>query len=155
MNVNKIYYLTKQGLEKLKQDIEELKKLREVRLGKEAPSAFYSEELNSEFVSFRDDMDALDARLEEMEYVLNHYEIIKPPAPSERDRVKLGAKVRIEIDGAIDEFMMVGTWEANPSLGMISNESPVGQALMNKKAGETVVINSPLKIEYKIKKITY
>lgn len=155
MEVNKIYYLTEQGLETLKHDLEELKKLRGNRLGKEAPSVFYSEELNSEFVSFRDDMDALDSRLEEMEYVLNHYEIIKPPSRAERDRVKLGAKVKIEINGATDEFMIVGTWEANPSLGMISNESPVGQALMNKKAGETALVNSPVKIEYKIKRITY
>ncbi|MDD5750623.1 MAG: GreA/GreB family elongation factor [Candidatus Pacebacteria bacterium] len=155
MNVNKVYYLTEQGLSKLKQELEQLKELRKTKLGKEAPSAFYSEELNSEFVSFRDDMDALDAKLEEMEYILNNYEIIKPPAVSGRDKVNLGAKVRVEINGEIDEFVMVGTWEANPALGMISNESPVGMALMGKKAGETALVNSSVKIEYKIKKITY
>lgn len=155
MNVNKIYYLTKQGLEKLKQDFEQLKEIRKAKLGKEAPSAFYSEELNSEFVSFRDDMDILDAKLDEMEYVLNNYELIKPPALSERDKIGLGAKVKVEIDGQTDEFRIVGTWEANPSLGIISNESPVGMALMGKKKGETAVISSPIKIEYKIKKITY
>ncbi len=155
MNVNKIYYLTEQGLEKLKQDFEQLKEMRKAKLGKAAPAAFYSEELNSEFVSFRDEMDALDAKLEEMEYVLKNYEIIKPPAVSERGKVSLGARVKVQIDGNSDEFLIVGTWEANPALGMISNESPVGRALMGKKVGDTAVINSPIKIEYKIKKITY
>jgi len=155
MGVNKAYYLTEQGLDKLKQEFARLKELRKSKLGKEAPSAFYSEELNSEFVSFRDDMDVLDAKLEEIEYVLNNYEIIKLPPMSERDKINLGAKVKVEIEGEIDEFIMVGTWEANPALGMISNESPVGMALMGKKAGDMAIVNSPVKIEYKIKKITY
>ena len=155
MSANKAYYLTEQGLDKLKEEFTQLKELRKSKLGKEAPSAFYSEELNSEFVSFRDDMDVLDAKLEEIEYVLNNHEIIKLPPASERDKINLGAKVKVEIEGEIDEFIIVGTWEANPALGMISNESPVGMALMGKKAGDMATINSPVKIEYKIKKITY
>ena len=155
MDVNKIYYLTKDGLANLKNDLQQMKELRKVKLGKEAPSAFYSEELNSEFVSFRDEMDVLDAKIEEMEHVLKNYEIIKPPSPNEKDKVGLGAKVRVEIDGAIDEFTIVGTWEANPALGLISDESPVGKALLGKKAGDIVTLNSPIKIAYNIKKITY
>jgi len=155
MDANKVYYLTEQGLEKLRQDFAQLKETRKARLGKEAPSAFYSEELNSEFVSFRDEMDVLDAKLEEIEYVLKNHEIIKPPAMSERNKVNLGAKVKVEINGQTDDFMIVGTWEANPALGMISNESPVGRALLGKKVGEAATISSPIKIEYKIKKITY
>ena len=155
MDVNKIYYLTKDGLENLKNALQEMKDLRKAKLGKEAPAAFYSEELNSEFVSFRDEMDVLDAKIDEMEHVLKNYEIIKPPLASEKDKIGLGAKVKVEIDGATDDFTIVGTWEANPSLGLISDESPVGKALLGKKVGDMAVLNSPIKIAYKIKKITY
>ncbi len=54
-----------------------------------------------------------------------------------------------------DEYEIVGTLEANPALGKISNESPVGRALLGHKVGEEVVVQSPLKIKYKILKIKY
>ncbi|MEK9153607.1 MAG: GreA/GreB family elongation factor [Patescibacteria group bacterium] len=155
MDVNKIYYLTKDGLVNLRNNLQQAKDLRKAKLGKEAPSAFYSEELNSEFVSFRDEMDALDIKIDEMEHILKNYEIIKPPIASEQDKISLGAKVKIEIDGDTDDFTIVGTWEANPALGLISDESPVGRALLGKKVGEIATLNSPIKIAYKIKKITY
>ena len=69
--------------------------------------------------------------------------------------VDLGAKVKIDIAGKKDEFMIVGTLEANPSLGKISNESPVGRALLGHKVGDEIVVSSPMKTTYKIKKIKY
>jgi transcription elongation factor GreA len=51
--------------------------------------------------------------------------------------------------------MIVGTLEANPSEGKISNESPVGKALLGKKVGDEIVITSPINVKYKIKKIRY
>ena len=70
--------------------------------------------------------------------------------------IGLGAKVIVEIDHeAKDEFTIVGTLEANPALGNISNESPVGKALLGHKVGEEIIISSPIKTFYKIKKIKY
>jgi transcription elongation factor GreA len=63
--------------------------------------------------------------------------------------------VFLDIDGETDEFRIVGSVEANPSLGLISNESPVGKALLGRRVGEEVIISSPIKTRYKIKKIRY
>jgi len=153
MHQDKIFYLTRQGLRKTKQDYEQLKKLRKIKLGGEAPAAFFSEELNAEFVSFRDDMNLLDNKLEELEHVLKHHELIK--SPKEKDEITLGATVNIEVGGHKDTILMVGTIEANPSLGKISNESPVGRALLGLKQGDEAVIESPDKLVYKIKKVSY
>lgn len=152
---DKIFYLTKNGLKKLEIEFQKLKGLRRIKSGKEAPAAFFSEELNAEFVSFRDDMDLLDAKLEELEHILKNYEIIKPPQQADRDKIGLGATVAVEVDGKKDTFLMVGTLEAAPTLGRISNESPVGKALLDLKAGDEAVINSPVKLVYKIKKVSY
>ena len=67
----------------------------------------------------------------------------------------MGAKVKIDVDGQKDEFLLVGTLEANPALGKISNESPVGRALLGHKVGDEIVVPSPIKITYKVKNIKY
>lgn len=152
---DKTFYLTKNGLKKLKAEYEKLKELKRTKTDEEAPSAFSSEELSAEFVSFRDDMDLFDVKFEEFECILKNYEIIKYPPKEERDKVCLGATVDVEVDGKKDEFVMVGTLEANPSKGRISNESPVGKAIIGLSAGEEAVISSPVRVVYKIKKVSY
>ncbi|MDP2736126.1 MAG: GreA/GreB family elongation factor, partial [bacterium] len=83
-------------------------------------------------------------------------EIITPPAKKERGVVLLGARVTVEVDdGQTDEFEIVGTIEANPSVGRISNESPVGSAFLGKGIGEAVEVSSPKKTVYRITKIRY
>jgi transcription elongation factor GreA len=81
--------------------------------------------------------------------------LIKIPAKDKQKIISLGAKVKIEVDGQRDEFTLVGTLEANPALGRISNESPVGKALLGHKVGEEVSVSSPIKTTYKIKSIKY
>jgi len=152
---DKTFYLTKDGLKKLKAEFEKLKELKRTKTDEEAPSAFFSEELSAEFVSFRDDMDLLDVKFEEFECILKNYEIIKYPAKEERDKVCLGATVAVEVDGKKDEFVMVGTLEANPSKGRISNESPVGKAMLGLCVGDEAIISSPVRLVYKIKKVSY
>ncbi len=151
----KKFYLTKEGLKKLEQDLEKLKALRGSKLEKDVPAPFYSEELNTEFVAFKEDLEYLDGKIEEIGYIVKNYQIIKPPLKQEQDKVNLGATITVDIKGQKESFKMVGTLEANPSLGMVSNESPVGQALMGHRAGDEVVIESPDKPKYKIKKIAY
>ena len=67
----------------------------------------------------------------------------------------MGAKVRVEIKGKINEFVIVGSVEANPEQGKISNESPAGKALLGHKVGDEVAIDLPGKLSYKIKGIRY
>jgi len=151
----KIFYITKGKLQELKKEYEEFIKLERHKNTGEAPRAFESEDLNPEFISFQEDMSFLRSRILELNNILEHYELIKNPPKEQKNIVGLGAKVKISVDGKKDEFIIVGTLEANPALGKISNESPVGKVLLGHKPGDEVVVSSPIKTVYKIKKIKY
>jgi transcription elongation factor GreA len=152
----KTYYITKEKLKELQKEYEELVDFeRKKGLGQEAPKILESEDLNPEFISFQEDIGFLRSRIDELRNILEHHEIIKNPAKEAQTVVNLGAKVRIEIDGQKDEFVIVGTLEANPALGKISNESPVGRALLGHRVGDIVVVSSPIKTTYRIKSIKY
>lgn len=152
----KTYYITKVKLQALKKEYEELLDFeRRKSLSETAPKIFESEDLNPEFVSFQEDMGFLRSRIDELKNILERHELIKNPPKGEQNVIGLGAKVRIDVEGQKDEFVIVGTLEANPSLGKISNESPVGKALLGHKIGDEVVVSSPIKTTYKIKNIKY
>lgn len=152
----KIFYITKGKLQELKKEHEELLDIeRKKALEQEAPKILESEDLNPEFVSFQEDIGFLRSRIDELKNILEHHELIKNPSKDKQGVVGLGAKVKIAVDGQRDEFTIVGTLEANPALGKISNESPVGKALLGHRIGDEVVISSPIKITYKIKNIKY
>lgn len=153
--MNKKVFLTEEGLKKLRLEYEALKKEKERKIKEGSPGVFESEELNPEFASFKEEIERIEAQLANLEYALNNYKIIKSPPKSQRDRVQIGARVRVEKDGQEDEFLIVSTFEANPAVGKISEESPVGKALLGHKVGDVVSINSPIKIQYKIKEIKY
>jgi transcription elongation factor GreA len=156
MTDDKKFYLTLDSLKKLKKEYQALKAIRNAKTKGEAPKVFESEDLNPEFVSFQEDVNFLDVRLAELENILKNVELIKIPKKEKQNVVNLGATVLVEVDdGQKDEFTIVGSLEANPSLGRISNDSPVGRSLMGRKTGDKVVISSPVKTIYKIKKIEY
>ena len=149
------FYLTKKGLKNIEKEYKILKKLRIAKTKGEAPKVLESEDLNPEFLSFQEDLSFLEVRIAELENVLKNAELIKSPSKKEQSRTAVGARVVVEVDGDKDEFVIVGTLEANPSLGKISNESPVGKALLGHKVGDEVIVSSPIKTTYKVKKIKY
>ena len=150
------FYLTKEGLRKLREEYEKLKKIKLEKQKGESPTFLHSEDLNLEYVAFKEDMSFLEARLNELEHVLKNYQLISLPPKEKQDTVQIGATVTLEEkDGSLNEFMIVGTMEANPSEGKISWRCPVGKALLGKKVGDEVVVTSPIKVVYKIKKIRY
>jgi len=153
----KIFYITKSKLQEIKKEYQDLLEVeRKKNLEKEAPKILESEDLNPEFVSFQEDIGFLRSRIDELKEILEHYELIKNPSKDKRGVIEVGAKVLVDIGGKQkDEFMIVGTLEAEPSLGRISNESPVGRVLLGRKVGDEVIISSPTEIKYKIKKIKY
>ena len=103
-----------------------------------------------------DDLAMIDKKIGDIDLVLKSYEIISLPPKDKLDVVWLGASVTIESsDGHKNNFMIVGTVEANPPLGRISNESPVGKALLGKKVGDTVLIHANSKSYYTVKEIFY
>ena len=151
----KKFYLTKEGLEKIKKEYQGLKNLKLSKTKGEIPKIWHSEDLNPEYLSFQEDLSFLETRLIELENILKNAELIQLPSKEKQNTINLGAQVIVEVDGQNDEFTIVGSLEANPSLGRISNESPVGQALLGHRIGDAVMVSSPIQTVYKIKKIKY
>ncbi len=151
----KKFYLTKQGLERIKREYEELKNLKLAKTKGESPKIWHSEDINPEYLSFQEDLNFLESKIVELENILKNVELIKLPQKGKQNIINLGARVLVAIDSQNDEFEIVGSWEANPSIGKISNESPVGKALLGRQVGDEVVVSSPVKTTYKIKKIKY
>lgn len=153
----KKFYLTEKGLERVKN---EYKALREFRLAKtrggDVPEILHSEDFNPEYLAFREDISLLEVKIANLKNVIKNAILVTKPAKEEKDIVRVGATVTLQIDdGSNDEFQVVGTLEANPSLGKISNESPVGKALMGHKVGDEIVVSSPIRTVYRVKKIIY
>lgn len=152
----KIFFITKGKLKELKKEHDELVAFEHSKvMGEEAPRMFESEDINPEFISYHQDLDALRLRIEELKDIFDHHEIIKNPHKDQQHIVALGAKVGMEVNGKHNEFVITGTLEANPDLGKISNESLVGKALLGHKIGDEILISSPTKTKYKIKSIHY
>ncbi len=149
----KKFHLTKAGIEKLKNEYSELKKIKQSKVGgrDDVPDVLRSEELNPDYLYFLEDLKFLENRINEVDYILKNSEMIKS---KNKSVVDVGAKVSVEVNGKKDEFNIVETFEANPFQGKISKESPVGKALMGAKEGEKIMVSS-LKKSYKIKKINY
>lgn len=155
MSEIKKFYLTKEGLDNFKKEYEALKELRIAKARGKVPEIWESEDLNPEYLSFREDVSLLDSKLFELENILKNSKLIKKPFPNRQNVVDFGATVLVEVDGQKDEFMLVSSVESNPALGKISNESPVGKALLGHLVGDEVVVSSPIKTIYKIKNIKY
>ena len=150
------YYLTKEGLEKVKKEHQKLLDFKKAKTKDEVPNIWHSEDVNPEYLSFQEDMSLLETKIAEHENILRSVELIKPPKKSEQNTINLGAVVSLEIEGEIDEFQIVGTLEADPSQRKISNESPLGQGLLGAKVGESVVVKaSVVNHTCKILKIRY
>lgn len=155
MGEEKKFYLTKDGLEKIKKEYEDLKNLRLAKTRGESPKIWESEDLNPEYLAFQEDLSFLETKIGELEYIIKNAELIKPPEKGKQGIIGLGAQVAVQIGSEVDNFVIVGSLEANPALGRISDESPVGQALLGRRVGEEICVSSPVATIYKIKKIRY
>jgi len=151
----KVFYITKEKFEELKKEYKNLLAIEFRKTKGEIPKILESEDINPEYIDFQEDLGFLRSRIDELENILKNHEIIKAPARPQQNIVGLGARVTVAVRGEKDEFTIVGTLEANPSFGKISNESPVGRALLGHKVGEEITISSPIRVSYKILKINY
>ena len=137
-------YLSKEGLEKLKNELESLKtdKRKEIadRLKHAKSLGDLSE--NAEYKETLEAMSLMEDRIEKLEDIIKRAVVIEKGSGS---TVQLGSSVKIkkEIDGKICEYFLVGQEEADISLGKISNQSPIGRALMGKKKGDMVKVATP------------
>ncbi|MFA5730140.1 MAG: GreA/GreB family elongation factor [Candidatus Paceibacterota bacterium] len=150
----KTFYLTKEGLEKIKKEYEDLRSLQRNEILESAPSMLEGDALNPDYSFYKENLDELEKRIEELDNILKNYKIIRKPEKSEQDKVFLGAKVVLKNGSTInEEYKIVGTLEADPFKGLISNESPLGMSFIGKKVGESVSFNG--NHNYKILKIQY
>lgn len=97
---------------------------------------------NAEYQTARAEQERNDARIAEVENILANAEIIGKPRGG--SKVQLGSQVKLKADGKTKEFQIVGTVEADPLSGKISDESPIGQALLGKQEGDSVEIKTPV-----------
>lgn len=148
--MSKDIYLTPEGLKKLKNEYKELTEVKRKdvteRISKAREFGDISE--NSEYDTAREEQSFTEGRILEIEEILKHASVI-----SEKTRhniVEMGSKIKVDIDGKKDEFSIVSSVEADPSEGKISNESPVGRALLGAKVGDQVTISSTVTSTYKI-----
>lgn len=142
--------LTKEGLAELKKEYDGLVQVKRpaavVRLSAARELGDLSE--NSEYAAAKQDLSFIDGRILELEEILHGAKVI---TSHKKDQVDVGCKVTLHIDGKKEIFTVVGEWEADPNEKKISHESPLGKALMGKKAGDEVEVEAPAgKIFYKI-----
>jgi transcription elongation factor GreA len=151
----KTYYLTKEGLEKIKREFEDLKILQKNEiLSEAAPSMLEGDALNPDYSFYKENLEELEKRIEELDHIIKNHKTIRKPAKTEQNKVSLGARVVLKKGASKEEeYKIVGTLEADPFAGRISNESPLGMSFIGKKVGELVSFNGGG--EYKILKIQY
>ena len=138
-------YLTAAGAEKLRAELIELKGPRRIELSKRLREAISQGDLseNADYTKAKEDQGFLEGRIQELEYLLANA-IIVEDEQIDREKVSVGAVVTVqEEDFEPEQYKMVGAKEADPRQGMISNESPIGRALMGRKVGESVEAVTP------------
>jgi len=147
-------YLTPEGEAKLKAELTELTGIRREELSQRLRSAIQMGDLseNADYHKAKEDQGFLEGRIQEIEAVLRTAIIIEH---SQSDFVTVGSHITIQEEGLDPEtFYVVGAKEADPRNGKISNESPIGSALMNHKVGDEVIVETPGgKIKFKILKV--
>lgn len=146
----KSVYVTAAGLADAKEELSELEKIRRPEIADRIQKAreFGDITENSEYDAAMEEQAIVEKRISELQETLKSAKVIADIAKS--DFVVIGSTVVIEMDGEVDEFMIVGSVEANPSKKRISNESPVGSALLGAKVGEAVEVATPI-VRYKCK----
>ncbi len=140
--MKKQFYLTKEGADELKAELGVLVAQRgpiaeRIKTARE----FGDLAENAEYSSARQEQEHVEGRIAEIENILQNLEIIKKPKGD--SKVQLGSLVKLKNDGKTKEFRIVGTVEADPMNGKISDESPIGQALLGKTEGDKVEIKTP------------
>ena len=149
--------LTYEGLKKLEDELQDLKVVKRKEVADKIREAREQGDLseNAEYDAAKDEQRDIEARIEEIEKILKNAEVVVDE-DVDLDKISIGCSIRIldiEFDEEL-EYKIVGSTEANSLKGKISNESPVGKALLGKKVGDTVTVETQVgEIAYKILEI--
>jgi len=148
-------YLTAEGFEKIKNELDELKNKKRPNVVERLSLARIQGDLSedNEYASAKEELAFMDGRIEEIEDVLQRVSVVDEKTRS-RDCVALGCKVTVQSNEVEGIYHIVGEWEADPAQKKVSHSSPLGQALLGKKVGEEAAFEAPAgKILYKITRI--
>jgi len=153
MDTKKIY-LTRERLQELKNELDNLVKVKRPQVLERVSTARNMGDLseNAEYVAAREELSFIDGRIDELEQILKQVVIIdKVHTKSSKKSVELGSTVTLHIKGKKEDYMIVGEWEANPAEKKISHQSPLGKALIGRQAGDQVDIDAPAgKLHYTV-----
>jgi transcription elongation factor GreA len=138
--------VTKEGLERLKAELEELKNVRRPEITAQVAEARSHGDLreNAAYDAARHDQMMNEKRIADLDALLRSAEIVETGAgPGKSGRVQIGSTVVVDFDGDEERYTIVGAIEASPKDGLISNESPIGQALLGKRVGDRAQVMTP------------
>ncbi len=138
-------YLTPDGLKKLEQELEYLRTVRRQEVAKRLRAALEEEDIleNAEYDDAKNEQAFVEGRILTLETMLTSAVIIEERETT--DEVRVGSRVTIREEGneARESYRLVGSAEANPTQGQISNESPLGRALLGHRVGDEVFVHAP------------
>ena len=138
-------YLTAEGVETLRQELDSLINVKRPALAERLHRAIKQGDLseNADYITAKEEQGFLEGRIQQIEEMLRRAVIIRRGGPA--DQVDIGSRVTVVEEGAEHEeiFHIIGPAEADPANGKVSNESPLGRALLGHRAGETVMVEAP------------
>jgi len=140
-------FLTRRGFQKLQEELEHLRTVKRQEVAQRLHEAVEGSgdlgvDLDAEYEAAKNEQAFVEGRIQELEILLANAHLIEDT--EKKDVVQVGAKVVVQEDGSEPEsYTIVGPAEASPREGRISNESPLGRALMEHRAGDTVRVEAP------------
>jgi transcription elongation factor GreA len=137
-------FLTRQGFQKLQDELEYLRTVKRQEVATRLHEAMEGGELieDAEYEAAKNEQAFVEGRIQELENLLANARVIEDGV--RMDVAQVGARVTIQEEGgAPEEYMIVGPAEANPREGLISNESPLGRAIIGHRANDTVRVDAP------------
>ena len=139
-------FLTKEGFQKLQEELDFLRTVKRQEVAERLHEAMEGGELieNAEYEAAKNEQAFVEGRIQELDAILAVARVIDENGKSKEGLIQVGTTVTIEEDGAAPEtYTIVGAAEANPREGKISNESPIGKAVIGHKTGETLQVEAP------------
>jgi len=152
---NKPTYLSRDGLQKLRAELEEMTTVKRPEIANRIHDAKEHGDLseNAEYEDAKNEQAFVEGRIQTLEALIKNATLIDENHST--DHVQIGSTVSVESDDGKETFTIVGSAEAKPGEGRISNESPVGRSLLGHKKGEKIVVKVPAgDFTYKITSIT-
>jgi transcription elongation factor GreA len=142
---DKVVYLTPEGKQRFAAELHELQTVRRHQVEEQIRSAkeFADTVDNAEYDEAKQEQAFVEGRIQELERLLSTAKLIEQPT-TKGDYVRMGSHIKVsDADGEEETYYLVGSHEADPRRGLVSNESPIGRALIGKRVGDEVTVVAP------------